>query len=152
MANRYSLKAKITRPKGNCFDIEFLEDIPEYGIKKGEQIPNVPQLMFRKDLEINKNIDLEPASAGKNFMTKYAPYIDQEKCAAARLGMGKIPDTIKEEPDDDACITYQRYTISRTLSFNGEHDDLPEDRQSSKATLSKDEKKEWKHKIYARWG
>ena len=40
--NRYSLKAKITKLKGNCFDIQFEQNVPELEIKKGEQVPNVP--------------------------------------------------------------------------------------------------------------
>ncbi len=36
MTNRYSLKAKITKIKGNCFDTEFEQDVPVYNIKKGE--------------------------------------------------------------------------------------------------------------------
>ena len=54
MTNRYSLRAHITKLKGNCFDIEFDEDIPHLGIKKKEQVPNVPQPLFRKDFTEDK--------------------------------------------------------------------------------------------------
>ena len=61
------------RPKGNCFDIEFLQDIAELGIVKGEQIPNVPQTLFRKDL--GGSTDKADLTC-LNFLDKFAPYIN----------------------------------------------------------------------------
>ena len=42
MTHRYSLRAHITKLKGNCFDIRFDMAVPSMRIRKGEDIPNVP--------------------------------------------------------------------------------------------------------------
>lgn len=86
ISNRYSLRAKITKIKGNCFDIQFEQDVPSLNIVIGEQVPNVPQILFRKDLETegeNKsdwNLDTgnAPSIDGKkalSFMDLNCPYI-----------------------------------------------------------------------------
>lgn len=36
VANRYIYRAIITKPKGNCFDLEFKQDVKGLGIKFNE--------------------------------------------------------------------------------------------------------------------
>lgn len=109
LTQKYTLQAKITKLKGNCFDIEFLQNVFSLEIKKGEQIPNVPSYLFRKDLDCRPKygVSLEwgaAATYGSNgtmsYLEKFAPYIDPEKCAIARVGQGKLL-AIKQEPTDD---------------------------------------------------
>ena len=79
LTNSYCYRAKITKVKGNCFDIEFQQDIGELNIKRGEQVPNVPMCLFRKDFDTKINgmggeIGQTDDKA-QSFLTRNAPYI-----------------------------------------------------------------------------
>ena len=98
ISNRYNIKAKITKQKGSCFDVQFEQDVPALNIRKGEEIPNVPQCLFRKDLLAGKSDwNLEtgdaPSIDGKkalSYMDLNCPYISQDKTVISRLGLGKV--------------------------------------------------------------
>lgn len=72
--------------------------MPALNIQKGEEIPNVPQCLFRKDLLAGKSDwNLETGDAplidGKkalSFMDLNCPYISQDKTVISRLGLGKV--------------------------------------------------------------
>ena len=87
----------------------------------GEQVPNVPMPLFRKDFN-QKSLGMggvpeAPGESKENevsYLTRNAPYINQSKCVISRTGVGKV--YIKDE------IPKER--TSRTMSINGDFNEL----------------------------